>query len=217
MRNSSSDKSSTSWISSMLLKIQRVEPATKKVLPPRSSNGAVSSTSGVAPASFAPRAAHKAALPAPTTTTSALLMSFNFTFTPPLVSCTSSLLQLNARLMHNFFPASELLADKRRKCRSRWGRERIDANGRVAFTAFGCVDGRRQRAVQTGDGCGGSANRHHHAQPIGRLQRGKTLFARRRDIRQQRGPRFSGHSNRAKLAGLTSGNGAGRSETRSGT
>ena len=100
------------------------------------------------------------------------------------------------------FPSVRTPRGQTRKCRSRWGRERIDANGRVAFTAFGCVDGRRQRAVQTGNGCGGGANRHHDAQPIGRLQRGKTLFARRRDIRQKRGPRLPGHSNRAKLAGF---------------
>src|SRR4029453_4297983 len=45
-------------------------PPVKRLLPPRSSAEAFSSTSTCAPASHAARAAVKAALPAPTTTTS---------------------------------------------------------------------------------------------------------------------------------------------------
>jgi hypothetical protein len=60
------------------LKTQRVEPATKKVLPPRSASLAVSSSIGLAPASFAASAAQIAALPAPTTTTSVSPVSLGF-------------------------------------------------------------------------------------------------------------------------------------------
>src|ERR1700730_1905797 len=48
----------------------RNAPAVKRLLPPRSSNGAASRTSTRAPSPRAARAAHMPALPAPTTTTS---------------------------------------------------------------------------------------------------------------------------------------------------
>jgi hypothetical protein len=52
------------------LKAKRKPPAVKKPLPPRHASGAFSSTSTFAPASRAESAAHIAALPPPTTTTS---------------------------------------------------------------------------------------------------------------------------------------------------
>src|ERR1700756_2257757 len=102
-------------MSSMLLKIQRVDPATKNVLPPRSANGAVSSTIGFAPASLAASAAHNAALPAPTTMTSASLMSCNFKICLRLRFNFELLLKLNARPAHDFFPAGEFIAHESAK------------------------------------------------------------------------------------------------------
>src|SRR4051812_39702701 len=67
-----SDRSTSTSVrrSSNPLWTKRKPPAVKVELPPRSSSLAFSSTSTLAPCSFAERAAHSAALPAPTTITS---------------------------------------------------------------------------------------------------------------------------------------------------
>ena len=73
---SSSDMSPTmARSSSNDLNAKRKPPAVKNPLPPRQASGAFSSTSVRAPASRADSAAHMAALPPPTTTTSQALTS----------------------------------------------------------------------------------------------------------------------------------------------
>src|SRR2546425_13353072 len=68
---SSSERSPTSeHRSSKDVNAKRNPPAVKKPLPPRHSSGAFSSTSTRGPCSRAESAAHIAALPPPTTTTS---------------------------------------------------------------------------------------------------------------------------------------------------
>src|SRR5439155_9777965 len=59
-------------MSSTPLRTTRIEPAVKRLLPPDSSSGAASSITTLAPCSCAASAAQKAALPAPTTITSAV-------------------------------------------------------------------------------------------------------------------------------------------------
>src|SRR3954471_13708641 len=71
MAFSSSVRSGTTLrMSSRPLNAKRIEPSVKRLLPPRSSSGARSSTMTDAPAARADSAAHNAALPAPTTSTS---------------------------------------------------------------------------------------------------------------------------------------------------
>src|ERR1700704_817659 len=71
MRFSSSVRSGTTLrMSSLPLNVKRIEPSVKRLLPPHSSSGARSSTITEAPAARADKAAHKAALPAPTISTS---------------------------------------------------------------------------------------------------------------------------------------------------
>src|SRR5262245_58574573 len=86
-------------MSSTPLSTTRTEPAVKRLLPPDSSSGAASSISTDAPCSCAASAAQKAALPAPTTMTSAALS----TITNPLLfperrAGTATLAQRMARL-----------------------------------------------------------------------------------------------------------------------
>src|SRR5882672_9704349 len=180
----------------MLLKTQRVEPATKNVLPPRSACGAVSSTSGFTPASLAANAAHSAALPAPTITTSARLLRFDFMRLPYL---DSSLLKANAGATHHFPPTGELVTHERCECTGRLRGRRIHANVRIALASLWGLDRRNESGMQPGNHCWRRGRGHHYAIPVRRLQARVALLAGRGHIGKQPRSCLSGDGNRPEF------------------